>query len=85
MKPSVGAEKDGGAFICLAPLFICIVPNLHYKSVTEALLKWHLGPRCFNTDYLMLLRGGLNAFTRQLQLYTFILGAELGLNRHNLV
>ncbi len=43
--------------------------------------KWILHPM----TPLMLLRGGINAFTQQLQLYALILGAETGLSRHNLV
>lgn len=38
------------------------MPNLHSKGGTEALLQWHI----------MLPRGGINACTHQLQLYTLI-------------
>lgn len=58
-----------------------LMPNLHCKGVTDALLnlKWHL-------DYiLVLLTSGINAFTKQFQLSTLILGAEVGQSRQNLV
>ncbi len=50
------------------------------------LQRWHKSAfRCLYTDYSMLLRVGMNAFTQPLRLYTSLFGAELGLSRHNLL
>lgn len=62
--------------------------TLNSNSISDS--RWHLGhfpPKmyCLYTDYLMLHRSGIHAFTQQFQLYTLIIGAELGQTRHNLV
>lgn len=56
------------------------MPNLHCKGGTEVLLKWHLHVGVF-TDCIMLFRGGINAFTKQLLLYTLILGVKVDQRR----
>ncbi len=46
------------------------MPNLHFDCGTDVLLKWQVFlHRLFNSA-----KGGINAFTQQLQLYTLILG-----------
>ncbi len=69
-------EKFDRTFISIFGLIFCYAKFILQTSEVAFI--------CLSTDYLILIWVGINAFTLHLWLYTLILGAEVGLKRHNL-
>ncbi len=77
-------------------LWACIILSLNkrcglkWDDAKFTPQRWHRSAseeafRCLSNNCLMLFRAGMNPFTQQLELYTLILGTEVGQSMQNLV